>query len=209
MLVTIKISLNIQKDKLAYRFRLKATILASFQSENLSLTLINLHLPKRSTLVIAQFTTCTRIGITLQTSVKFLRAITMCSTSTPGCQYDKSNRKCIGIIYRPNKKCSGTQCVHKKTFQPLERSVYEYPHCESTCQVRKILFEKQTSSFFLKYGQVIPFFGKKQKSNQDFLVKVFCDGRNNSRQKCVHVHTWKKMVKVVINVCTAKRSATF
>ena len=85
----------------------------------------------------------------LRTSVTFFKANTMCSTD---CAYDNSANIIIGDVYCPNTRCLGKPCLHKKTFQSLDRSDYQRPQCASMCQVRKILSEDQTNSFFLSFG---------------------------------------------------------
>ena len=72
----------------------------------------------------------------------------MCSAFTPDCVCDNGTIILIGDVYYPNTKCLGKLCLHKKTFQPLGRSDYQCPQCESVCQVRNIPFEDQTISFF-------------------------------------------------------------
>ena len=117
LLVTIKISLNIHIDKFAYLSVLETTILGYFPSKNFYYTAINLFLRILSTLTIAKFTNFKRTDITLQASVKCLRAITMCSAFTPDCGYYNSTFNLIGDVYCPNSKCLGKLCLHKETFQ--------------------------------------------------------------------------------------------
>ena len=131
LLITITISLNIQIDKFVYHSDLETTILAYFPSKNLNYTAINLFLRKLSTLTSAKFTISTRTDITLQTSVKQLRAITMRSAFTPDCGYDNSTIILIGDVYCPNTKCSGRLCLQKKTSPSLGRSDYQCPQCGS------------------------------------------------------------------------------
>ena len=69
--------MNIQKDKFVCRSDLGTIILAYFQSKSLNYTAINLLLQKLSTSTIY-----TRNYTTLQSSVKYLRAITMCTAFT-------------------------------------------------------------------------------------------------------------------------------
>ena len=141
-----------------------------------------------SILNIAKFTISTRTDITLQTSVKQLRAITMCSAFTPDCGYDNSTIFLIGDMYCPNTKWSGKLCMHKKTFQSLGRSDYRCPQCASVCQVRQINFEDQTNSFFLSLGQVVYSFEETPKSIQDNFGDVYCPGKYCSiREKCESV----------------------
>ena len=116
LLITISISLNTQKNKFAYRSNLETTILALFSSKSLNYTTIILFLQKLSTLTFAKVTISTRTDITLQTIVKKLRAITMCSAFTPDCGYDKNSIILIGDVYFPNTKCAVKHCLHKKNF---------------------------------------------------------------------------------------------
>ena len=69
LLITITISLNIQKDGFVYRSDLETIILAYFPSKSLNYTAINLFLQKLSTLTIVKFTISTKTDIALQTNV--------------------------------------------------------------------------------------------------------------------------------------------
>ena len=109
--------------------------------------------------------------------MELLRAITICSSFSPGCGYDKSTIILIGDVYCPNIKCLGKICLHKKTSQSLGRSDYQCPQCASVCQVRNIPFEEQTNSFFLSFGQGLQVFEESPKSIQDDIGDVFCPGR--------------------------------
>ena len=138
-----------------------------------------------STLTIVKFTIFTRTDITLQTSVKNLRAITMCSEFTPHCGYYKRIIILIGDLYCPNTMCSGIFCLHKLTFQSLGRSDYQCPQCASVCQVRIIPFEDQTNSFFLSFGRGVYNFEEFPKSYQDVIGDVYCPGKYClNREKC-------------------------
>ena len=109
----------------------------------------------------------------------------MCSAFNPQCGYDNSNNILIEEVYCPNAKGSGELCLHKKSFQSLGRSVYQCPHCASVCQVRIILFEGQTNSFFLSFVQGVYIFEDSLKSIQDAIGDVFCPGKYRSnREKC-------------------------
>ena len=44
------------------------------------------------------------------------------------------------------------------------------------CQVRNILFEEQTNSFFLSFGQRVYNFEESSKSIQDVIGDVYCSG---------------------------------
>ena len=113
--------------------------------------------------------------------MSFLRAITICSTD---CGYDNSTIILIGDVYCPNTKRLGKLCLHKKTFQSLGRSDYQCPQCASVCQVRNILFEEQTNSFFLSLGQGVYIFEESPKSIQD-VIGDFCPGEFCfNKEKC-------------------------
>ena len=138
-----------------------------------------------STLTIAKFTISTKTDFTLQRSVKQLRAITICSSFTPDCGYDRSTIILIGDVCFPNTKCSGELCLHKKTFQSLGRSGYQYPHCASVCQVRNIPFEDQTNSLFSSFGPGVYIFEESPKPIQDVIGDVYCPGKYCFiREKC-------------------------
>ena len=86
----------------------------------------------------------------------------MCSAFTPDCGYDNSTFILNEDAYCPITKCSGKFCLHKKTFQPLGRSDYKCPQCASVCQVRNILFEDQTNSFFCRLAKGFTFLKRAQ-----------------------------------------------
>ena len=177
LLFTITISLNIQIDKFVYRCDLETKILAYFPSKSLKYTTINLFLQKLSTLANAKVTISTKTDNTLQPSVKYLKTIMMCSAFTPDCGYDNSSNILIADKYRPNTKCSGKLCLHKKTFQSLGRSDYQSPQCASLREMRNIPFEDQTSSFFLWFGQGDYIFEESPKLIHDVFGYVFCPGK--------------------------------
>ena len=145
--IIIAISLNIQIDKFVYSSDLETTILAYVPSKSFKYTAINLFLQKLSTLTIAKFTISTRTDITLQTSVKQLRAITMCCAFTPDCGYDNGTIVLLRDVYCPNTKCSGKLCLLKKTFN---FSV------EAIINVRNVRLCIRCAIFLLKIKQ-IPF----------------------------------------------------
>ena len=70
-----------------------------------------------------KFTISTKTDNTLQTSVKKLRAITMCSAITPDCGYDNGTIVLIGDVYCPNTKCLGKLCPHKRLFSLLAEAI--------------------------------------------------------------------------------------
>ena len=114
----------------------------------------------------------------LQTSVEYLRAITMCSAFAPDCGYDNSTNSLIADVYCPNTKSSGRLCLHKKTTESLDRNNYQCPQCASVCQVRIIPFEDQTKSFFLSLAQGVHVFEGNPKSIQGVIGDVYCPGRS-------------------------------
>ena len=173
------ISLNTQIDKFVNRSDLESTIGACFPSKSLNYTAITFFL------IIAKFTISTRTDITLQTSVKFLKAIMMCSAFTPDCGCDNSTILFFGEVHCPNTKCSGLLCLHKKTFQSLGRSDYQCPQCASVCQLHNIPFQDQTFSVSLTFVQGFYNFEECRKSIQDVIGHVYCPGKFcSNRVKC-------------------------
>ena len=147
--------------------------------------MINSFLQKLSTWVTAKSNISTRIDFLLLTSVTFLRAITICSAFTPDCGYANSTIILIRDVYCPNTKCLGKLRLHKKTFQSLGRSDYQYAQCASVCHVRNIPFEEQTNSFSLSLGQGVYIFEESPKSIQDVIGDVYCPGEYClNREKC-------------------------
>ena len=112
-------------------FRFGNNISCVFSLQNLNYAAINLFLRILSTLTKVKITISTRTDITLQTIVKILRAIALCSAFTPDCGYDNSTIILIGDVYCTNTKCLGKLCLYKKTFQSLGRSDYQCPQCGS------------------------------------------------------------------------------
>ena len=106
----------------------------------------------------------------------------MCSTD---CAYDNRTIILIGDVFCPNTKCSGRNCLHKKTFQSVGRSDYQCPQCGSVCQVRNIPSEEQIKSFLLSLDQGVYIFEKRAKSIQEVFGDVFCPGEFClNREKC-------------------------
>ena len=109
----------------------------------------------------------------------------MRSAFIPDCGNDNSTIILIGDVYCPNSNCSGKLCLHKKIFQSLGRSDYQCPQCASVCEVRNALFDGQTNSFFLSFGQGVYFFEESPKSIKDAIGDVYCRGRDCfNREKC-------------------------
>ena len=109
----------------------------------------------------------------------------MYSAFSPDCGYDNSTIILIGDVYCPNTKCLGKLCLHKKTFHSFGTSEYQCPQCASVCQVRNILFEERTTSFFLSLGQGVHIFEENPKSIQDAIGDVCCPGEYClNREKC-------------------------
>ena len=109
----------------------------------------------------------------------------MCTAFTPDCGYNSSTIILIGNVYCPNTKCLERLCLHKKTFQSLDRSDYQCPQCESVCQVRNIPFEDQKTSFSLSLGQGVYIFEENPKSVQNVIGDFYCPGKYcSNREKC-------------------------
>ena len=153
-------------DNFVCHFDLETTILACYPSKNLNYTAIIWFLPKLSTLTILKFTISTRTDIRLQTSVEYLRAITMCCAFTPNCGYDNCTIILIGDVYCPNAKSLGKLSLHKKIFQSLGRSNYQNPQCGSVCQVRNNPFGDQTNSSFVAWLRGLHFWSESKISSR-------------------------------------------
>ena len=118
LIFTIKTLLHTQKDLPANCSDFEKQFLSLFQ-QNFDLHGNQLNLTESVTVTIAKFTTSTRTDNMLQTNVKQLRAITMCSAFNPAFRYDNSNDKLTGNVFCSNTICLDILCVHKKTFQSL------------------------------------------------------------------------------------------
>ena len=176
LLLTITISLNIQIDKFFYRSDLETTILEYFLSKSLNYSAIILFLQKFSTLTIAKFNISARTEITLQTIVKKMRAITMCSAFTliVGMTMTLlfSLRTCYVHIQSVLVNFACTE-----DFQFLGRSEYRCSQCASACQVHIFPFEDQTNSFLLSLGQGVYIFEESPNSVQDVFGDVYWPGK--------------------------------
>ena len=138
-----------------------------------------------SALTLRKVTISTRTNLTLQTSVRKLRAIKIGSSIIPECGYDNSTFILFGDAYCPNTKCSGKLCLNKKTIKSLGRSDFQRPQCASVCQVRKVPFKDQTNSFFLSSGQGLYVFEESPKSIQNVIRDGDCAGQYClNREKC-------------------------
>ena len=137
--------LNIPIIKLADHSDSETTSLSSFPSISFNYIVIKLHFWKLPSLFIAKITTSTSNDTTLQTSVKKLRAFTMCSIFHLHCCYGKSDNRFIGKTM-----LLGILCVRRKTFICLDLSMDRCPQCTSTCQVRNFPSDEQTMWFLLK-----------------------------------------------------------
>ena len=114
----------------------------------------------------------------------------MCSAD---CGYDNSTNNLFGEVYCRKTKSSGKLCMHKKTFQSLGRSDYQYPQCASVCQVCNILFEDQTNNFSLSFGQGVYIFEESPKTIQDVIGDVYCPGKYCfNREKCKSIGGYLK-----------------
>ena len=176
LLITITISLDIQIDKFVYHSDLETTILVCFPSKSVNYTAINLFLQKLSTLTIVKFNIYTKTDILLQTNVKFLKAITMCSAFNPDYGYGKSTIILIADVCCPNTKCSGKLCLRRRLFNLS---------AECPINVRNERLCARGAIFLLKIKQ-IPFFVVWQKNNifeenpqsiHDVIGDVYCPGK--------------------------------
>ena len=105
--------------------------------------------------------------------MKKLRAVTMCSTFDSDRRYDYSVIDHFGNARFRNKICAGKFCVLEKSFQSLKKRNYQYPQCESICQIRTICFAEQTNSLFLMCNQKIYIVVDTEKSLHDVIGEVF------------------------------------
>ena len=160
LLITITMSFNIQIDKIVYGFDLETTIPAFLEWKRLNYLAKIFFIRELSAINIAKFSISTRTDITLQTSLKQLRGITICCAFTPDCGYDKSTIILIGDVFCPNTKSSSETCLPKKTFQSLGRNDYQCLQCASVCQVGNVHFEIQTLTFFVVWLAGLHFWKK-------------------------------------------------
>ena len=93
LLITVDVSLNNQGHKFVDRSDLETTIFESYPTKSFNYTAIILFLHKLST--------SKRTDITLQTSVKWLRVTTTCSTSILDSWYDNSIVTLFGNVHWP------------------------------------------------------------------------------------------------------------
>ena len=100
----------------------------------------------------------------------------MCSAITTDCRYDNSNNKPVENVYSPKSMCSGILFVPRKAYQSHDRSIYQYPQCTFTCQVRNVPFVDRVNSFFLKCDQGLFTFEETQKSIPDVFENDICPG---------------------------------
>ena len=95
----------------------------------------------------------------------------------------------------------------QKTFPSLSRRDYQCPQCRSYVKCAIFPSKNEQVRFFLKCDQEFYSTEETQTLFQDAAVDVFCLGRYRSKQKCVFIHTWKKIIKTVMNVFYAIRAA--
>ena len=184
LLITITISLNIQIDKFVYHSDLETTIVAYFRAKSLNYTVINLFLQKLSTLTIVNFTISTRTDITLQTSVIYLRAITMCSGFTPDCGYNNSTIILIGDVGCPNTKCSGRLCLHKTLFNHLAEAIIKVRNVGLCARCAIFLLKIKEDPFSCRLVKGFTLF-KRTQNQLKMLLEVFCPGKHcSNREKC-------------------------
>ena len=88
-------------------------------------------------------------------------------------------------MFCPRTEPLGKVCLHKETFQFLGRSGYRCVQSASVWQVRRILFEDQTNSFFLSFGQGVCNFEERPKSIQVVFEDTYSRGKCCfKREKC-------------------------
>ena len=126
----VNISKDVQIDKLVYRSDLETTNLASFPSKSFSYTVISSFLRNLSILTVAKFATSTRTDITLQTSMKWMRA--MC------CTFNLNVSTIIAILSLMGLSIVRTECVlgnfactikHFICLKVLNINVFYAPPC--------------------------------------------------------------------------------
>ena len=122
LLTTIKLSLNIQVNKVLQLCVLKTTNLGIFSSTILSYSLISSSLQKSSTKTIAEYTTSTRTDMTLRTYVKDLIVLMTCSNLERDYRQEHSIFKFLEMCYFSNKMCSLSFCALKKSFNFLAKA---------------------------------------------------------------------------------------
>ena len=166
-------SLNIQTDKFVYRSDLETTITAYFPSISLNYTAINLFLQKLSTLINAKFTISTTTDFTLQTSVKYLRAIAMCSAFTPDCGHDNSTIILIVDLYCPNTGCLGELCLHRRLFNLSAESIINVRKARLCAKCAILLFEIRQNPFSCRLAKGFTFLKRVQKQFQLLLEMSF------------------------------------
>ena len=167
------------------RSNLKAIIFASFPSETLSYTVISSSLQKLKTSIFANVTISTGTNFTLQTSVKKLRAITMCSTTNPDFPFDQRNMKLIGKGFCPKYLGSNIFFVCTKTFYNLlvEATINVLNASPGVTCARLTLNNKQFR-FSWCVGTGFTFFKKTQ--NQLKMILGICFDSKWKQKSCFH-----------------------
>ena len=119
--------MNSQTDELVSRSDLKTASLPSFAAKRLKSTVINSYLQKSVNLsdhenhhFYRKKSVANKWGKT--------RAFTVCKSLSPEYRYDNCN-----FNFNGNQMCSGKFCVHKKSFQSLDRSTYQCLVCAFKC----------------------------------------------------------------------------
>ena len=143
---------------------------------------INFFPKKFSILTITEVTTSTRTDITFQKTAKQLRAITKCSTFIPDSRYNNCIIKLIGNVPCPKKMCSDILCVHKKTFQFLEKKTNIV--FNAGLHVRPAIFSLKYKQNCFSWSFVKRFFEETNNSIQDIFGDVYCTACPNER--CVN-----------------------
>ena len=205
------ISLNIRIDKSLYRFNLETEILACFQSKSLKHTAIIFFSNRRSPkLAIVKLTTSTRTDITLETTVIILRASRMFSAFLPDCWHDKSKISLLGTCifriqcFRLYFACTTRHSSFSAEATPNVLNASPYVKCASFP-----LKNKRIISYSLKVDRGIFFLNRRKSKFKELLeLCMVLEGIAQDKSVFVSIHGMKTM-KIVTNVCNAKRAATF
>ena len=119
LLISKKITVIIQKDNFVYPSVLETANLTLFPSKTWKCAAIIQYLQNLST--IAKFMNLRRTNVRLQTVVKLLRAIAICSIFNPECQYDQSLVNLIENVFCRKKMCSGKRNVVRLKICSISR----------------------------------------------------------------------------------------
>ena len=171
--------------RICLSFRFGKTIVASFPSKSLSYAVISSYLQKFQTLTNAKITTYTRIDIKLQTSVKYVRRLSMWSAFTLNFWWDQSLfiflRTCIVRL-----QCFLKNFASKKNLTNLfkEATINAFNACQRHRCANNASTEKKSFSWGLAMGYL--FFRREAK----IISKCYwrCVLSNMPKlKKCLHI----------------------